>query len=189
MTSMPDVVMATLTPVASINGVGFAFTTYSDVWRAMKERKNMTPTHLSSRFPIACVPDEDSAEIKRTGIHEAQQDTPYSEWKESGRTMATTKQFLSRPEIRALKQRVRQQTDADAAIVLLADSVQKEHHRLALHRFCVAFVLDESRTKCFAPYCSQIAEFLSPAEVQRIINHVNKDIHAMVLSSLGDYRA
>ena len=35
MTSMPDVVLATLTPIASINGVGFAFTNYDDVWRAM----------------------------------------------------------------------------------------------------------------------------------------------------------
>lgn len=35
MTSMPDVVLATLNPIASITGVGFAFTKYDDVWRAM----------------------------------------------------------------------------------------------------------------------------------------------------------
>lgn len=97
--------------------------------------------------------------------------------------------FLSRPEIRSLKQRVRQHADAGAAIALLADSVLKGHDRLAVHRFCVAHVLDEARTSSFAPYCDQIAAALPPSELQRIVNHVNSEILAMGLCATGGDRA
>jgi hypothetical protein len=99
------------------------------------------------------------------------------------------RKFLSRPEIRSLKQRVRLHADAEAAIALLADSVLKGHDRLAVHRFCVAHALDETRTNSFAPYCDQIAAALPPSELQRIVNHVNKEILAMGLGATGGARA
>ncbi len=88
----------------------------------------------------------------------------------------TAPEFLARPQIRALKQRIRWQRDADAAIELLADSVRKGHERLALQRFCVALFLDGPRAQRFTAYCAQVAASLSPAEVARIVDHATSKI-------------
>ena len=91
----------------------------------------------------------------------------------------TASGFLSRPQIRALKQRIRRQRDADAAIELLADSIRKGHERLALQRFCVAFLLDGPRAQRFTVYCTRVAASLPPAELARIVDHATSKIAEM----------
>ncbi len=101
--------------------------------------------------------------------------------------MGAASGYLTRPQIRALKQRVQQLRDADAAIQLLADSVRKGHDTFALHRSCLALILDEACGNRFAPCCARVAASLPPVELERIVDHVSREA-AMGLGITGGGR-
>lgn len=79
--------------------------------------------------------------------------------------------MLSRAEVRQLKLAVRRDSNATAAERLLADSVQKGHDKLALHRYLALHRIDAVRCIPYEGYCRQVASRLPGETLQRVLRH------------------
>jgi len=88
----------------------------------------------------------------------------------TGRTLSEAN-MLSRVEVRQLKSSVRRESSTESAERLLADSVQKGHDKLALHRYLALHRLDASRCEKYEGYCRQVAGRLSGEALLRILRH------------------
>jgi hypothetical protein len=82
--------------------------------------------------------------------------------------------FLKREEIRRLKKEAATTGSADAAERLLIDSTRKGHDKLALHRYALLHCLDSSRCTQFESYCQAAAARMSPTDLRRVFEHVDR---------------
>lgn len=79
---------------------------------------------------------------------------------------------LTRADIRRLKKAIRGVSGAEAAELLLADSVRKGHDKLALHRYLTLQMIDASRCKLYENYCLAVARLHDNDALQRVFRHV-----------------
>lgn len=90
--------------------------------------------------------------------------------------------LLTRQEIRRLKKEIATTGSAQAAEQLLVDSTRKGHDKLALHRYALLRRLDPTRCAAFEGYCSAVAASLSPEDIQRAFEHMDRAWNTRALS-------
>ncbi len=94
-------------------------------------------------------------------------------------------QSLARADIRRLKKAIRSDSGAEAAELLLADSIRKGHDKLALHRYLTLQMIDASRCRLYENYCLAVARLHDAEALQRIFRHIGgAKVARMALPSL-----
>lgn len=90
---------------------------------------------------------------------------------------------LSREQIRGLKKAVHLYFSGFAAEQLLADSVRKDHDRLALYRYIWLYRIDADRCAPYERYCEKVAKGLTGRELDGIYDRVDREFTLWRLKS------